>query len=62
MVSSNSTTGECEMQEEIMGFKCGPDLKEVVHKAAKSDDRTVSSWMRHILRRAAEAELKRAAA
>lgn len=37
-----------------LGFECDPDLKEAVRREAERDGRTLSSWLRHVVRRTLE--------
>jgi predicted HicB family RNase H-like nuclease len=45
-----------EAKSELMSFKASPELKEKAERAAKRQGRSLSSYMRRVLRLALKAE------
>lgn len=37
-------------KSQYIGFECEPDLKKQVRKAAKREERSLSSWLRRVVR------------
>ncbi len=43
--------------EAVLGIKCSKELYNAVHKAADADARSVSGYIRNVLRQAAERDV-----